>query len=357
MKLPSFLVAVVTLLFFSPVNAMEYRNSYSGGNCSTCSWIAADGEIKDGDAKKLLDYIAANDIDYQNLIIINSPGGNVAAALELGQLVRKRGMRVMVGRTEDEEVEGALKTIQTYNPGICASACVFVLMGGVEREISEDSRVGVHQFAPTSDELGSVASATSSTQTIMAGLQGYAMQMGVDASVLTLASSTAPEDMMWLEPRDMERLNLLTSRNFRTMGEWELKPAGTGLIARTSQEQSNGRTTTFVVDCRNLYIGFQVTSERIKDIAESIRGVSLRTEASLSSYPLKIADVKLMEQMIVVSVAGGPAALNAIAKSGDKLMIDVDLPRAYEEEFGGGWHIIPSSNMAEIAPHVLGSCR
>lgn len=357
MKLFLGISAILLAAVTTSARALEYRQGYSGGNCSTCAWIAADGEIKEGDAEALIKFIAANEIDYQNLIIINSPGGNVAAAIELGTLLRKRGMRVIVGQTTEEEVEGADRTIQVYRAGSCASACVFVLMGGVEREIAEGSQVGVHQFAPPADELASLASITSSTQSIVAALQGYAIKMGVNPAVLTLASATAPEDMIWLEPREMERLNLLTSRNFLKMAEWSLRPAGSQLLARAEQEQTNGRTTVYVADCRFLHVGFEVPSQRIHEIAGSIMGASLRTETSLNSFPLKITDVSVNDQTIMLSLTGGPAALKAIAEMDNKLLLDVDLPRAYEDEFGGGWYIIPSSNMGEISPHVLNSCK
>lgn len=357
MKLIISILAILLAALTNPADALEYSQGYSGGNCSTCSWIAADGEIKQGDASGLLKFIAAEDIEYQKLIIINSPGGNVAAAIKLGMLLRKRGMRVIVGKTKQGEVEYADRPIQFYDAGLCASACVFVLMGGIEREIAEGSQVGVHQFAPSADEIASIASTTSSTQSIMAELQGYAIQMGVNPGVLTLASSTTPENMMWLDPRNMEQLNLLTSRNYKSMAEWSLRPARSQLLARAAQVQTNGRTTVYVADCRYLHVGFEVASSRIQAIAGSIMSASLRAETSLSSYPLKIADISVKDQMIMVSLVAGPAVLNVVAQSANKLMLVIDLPHAYEDEFGGSWHIIPSTNMAEISPHVVSSCR
>lgn len=99
MKLIHLLIAAVTAFIALPAHALDYSEGYSGGNCSTCAWIAADGEIAEGDAQALLNYIETNEIEYQKLIRINSPGGNVAAAIELGTLIRERGMHVVVART------------------------------------------------------------------------------------------------------------------------------------------------------------------------------------------------------------------------------------------------------------------
>lgn len=357
MRFTYLFAALLAVVFSGPAQALQYSQGYSGGNCSTCSWIAADGEIMEGDAQSLLDYIEANEIDYQKLIIINSPGGNVAAAIELGNLVRQRRMRIMVAKTIDYEAEGAGRTFQSYKGGLCASACVFVLMGGEVREIAEDSMVGVHQFAPDMDELGSIASTTSSTQSILAMLQAYAAGMGVNPVVLALASSTSPEDMLWLEQQQMERLNLVTSRNYKSEAEWELRPAGGQLLARASQEQTNGRTTNLVVDCQYIYFGFEVSSTRIDDIAASIRGAQLTLDDTPWSMPLTVVDVSARDKIILVRIEGGPRVLGAIAQANGALNIDIDLPRAYYDEFGGWVHDIPTSNIEEITPHILSSCR
>lgn len=225
------------------------------------------------------------------------------------------------------------------------------------REIVEDSLVGVHQFAPKMDELGSVASTTSSTQSIVAILQAYAAGMGVNPAVLALASSTSPDDMLWLKPQQMERLNLLTSRNFKSEAEWELRPAGSQLFARASQAQTNGLTTGMVIDCQYLHVGFEVTSARIDDVAASIRNARLTRDNTRWSMPLTIVDVSVRDNIILVSLDGGAWVLRAIAQADGSLNIDVDLPRAYEEEFGGGVHDIPTSNIEEIVPHILNSCQ
>jgi hypothetical protein len=357
-----FLIATCLIIIASiasPASALEFRQGYSGGNCSTCAWIAADGEIIDGDDKKLLNFVKKNDLDYQKLIVINSPGGNVSAALDVGRFIRSRGMRVIVGLTTELEPEGAGRTFQTYDSGVCASACVFILMGGVSREIADnDSKVGVHQFAPVSDEMGSIQSTTSSTQSAIALLQAYAITMGVGPTVLTLASGTRPENMLWLEPEQMERLNLLTTRTYRRGAEWNLKPASNALMAVAAQEQPNGRITNFVVDCRSLLVGFDVPNNgRLPEIAASIRGAELTLDGSKAYLPLTITNVSVHGSMIVARFQSQGDIAEAIANSGNRLNIDVDLPWAYMEEFGGPEFDIPTSNFTELRPHIRNSCR
>jgi ATP-dependent protease ClpP protease subunit len=66
------------------------------------------------------------DVDVR--IDVDSPGGELFAALEIGRLLRAEGASIAVG------------------PGAsCLSACVFLLMGALDRSISDDARVGIHR--------------------------------------------------------------------------------------------------------------------------------------------------------------------------------------------------------------------
>jgi ATP-dependent protease ClpP protease subunit len=59
---------------------------------------------------------------------VDSPGGQVFYALEIGRLLRREAAPVRMG------------------PGaVCVSACVFVLMGATEREVAADARIGLHR--------------------------------------------------------------------------------------------------------------------------------------------------------------------------------------------------------------------
>lgn len=358
MKLISAAATLVASLLCAPAHALEYSVGNTGGNCSDCVWVAAEGDIEEGDTAKLEVFLQRRGWQRPYLVRINSPGGNVAEALELGQYLRIQRSRVIVSSTQSEFYESAGKELQSHDGGVCASACVFVLMGGVNREIDTDSIVGVHQFAPLQDRMESSAAAISSTQTTVAMLQAYAVQMDIDPMVLTLAAATPPEEMLWLEPRDMERLNLLTSRNsFKAFSTWELQPAGKQLLARANQEQTNGRTTGLIADCRFFHVGLEMTGNGLEEVAKAIRGAHLTQDESQWSYPLTIAEVNVGDGMIIISFAEGPKILAAIMQANDNLNIDIDVPWVYMSWLGGPEFDIPTSNMEEIAPHVINSCR
>ncbi|MBV8664569.1 MAG: hypothetical protein JO107_15885, partial [Hyphomicrobiales bacterium] len=138
----------------SSLAPMHFVRVMSGGpacepNCP--EWISAEGKIVRGSAEAL-DRVVAS-LDGRTLpIFINSAGGSVEDAMEMGRLIRAKHLAVAVAHTKIApcpasvpscgEARGEAETTGAY----CASACVLVLAGGVERYVSPLSFVGVHQL-------------------------------------------------------------------------------------------------------------------------------------------------------------------------------------------------------------------
>lgn len=80
-------------------------------------------------------------------------------------------------------------------PGICASACAYAFLGKELRGLSADAKLGFHRFY-SKDALASSTTKLFSgqdlddTQRITAALSLYIVNMGVDARLLALASSS-----------------------------------------------------------------------------------------------------------------------------------------------------------------------
>lgn len=338
-------------------SALEFRVGYTGGNCERCAWIAADGEITPNSVEELAAFMSDNQVEYLRLIVLNSPGGNVAGGLSLGEFIRERGMRVMVGRTYDVEPEGAGRLFQSFDEGVCASACVLAFMGGVERELGhEKSLIGVHQFAVAEDHQVERAATMSSTQSTVALLQSYAIGMGVDPLVITLASAIGADQMLWLDGPDMERMNLLTSRMFGEMEEWSLRPLGDVLAAVVTQPQASGRSVTFAAACQYLYAVVVLPyASRIEAVAEGIRGAHLAIRNS-AVLPLSFRGITAEHDQITLEFWAGSRLHDMIAQGGDRLRLVIDIPMVYASELGGRQFEIPTTNFVELSPHVRRSC-
>lgn len=133
------------------------------GSCA--EWIAAEGQIM-GDSpqklQKLLKKIGGKGLP----IVVRSPGGDVAAAMQMGIIIRRHGLSVAVGGTiadacSDAEPlcdaarhkDGSM-TGEIYSEGtICLSACPLLLAGGVRRIAGPSARIGVHQITTTYREV------------------------------------------------------------------------------------------------------------------------------------------------------------------------------------------------------------
>ena len=125
-------------------------------NCP--EWIAADGRIMDNTPTKLANLLA--NPAYRKLpVLINSGGGKVFAAMEMGRLIHKYGMDTAVGLTAFKACSPYItdkpcepdKDSMTYSAhawpfsAYCFSACPLMLMGGKTRIVDAASRVGLHE--------------------------------------------------------------------------------------------------------------------------------------------------------------------------------------------------------------------
>jgi hypothetical protein len=166
--------------------------------------ISASGDITAGTPaafERFMDSIRGN---WQPVVALNSTGGNLLAALELGEAIRKHGLNTYVGgiyRNAQRDVQNLMEY------GECDSACVWVFAGGVRRTLdSEAGTIGVHQFAPAKPEAGDGAVA----QYLMVVVGRYLDEMGVNRGVLDVAALTAPETIQPVPFAAAARLRLAT---------------------------------------------------------------------------------------------------------------------------------------------------
>lgn len=120
------------------------------------AWIAAQGQI-DQSTPKEFSKIIAKLHGHKVPVLINSGGGHVDAALQIGRILRKNGLDVVVAATQlrpceasdpacrKENARGYTHGIAGDGRSVCASACVFLLAGGKRRFIGPEAWIGLHQ--------------------------------------------------------------------------------------------------------------------------------------------------------------------------------------------------------------------
>jgi hypothetical protein len=222
---------------------------YCGRDGTCADWIAAEGQIKADTPKKLQKILKT--VGKRKLpIIVRSPGGDVAAAMEMGLLIRKKGLSVAVGGSRlsgcsytDPFCTSALHrddsaTGEVYSSGaVCFSACPLVLAGGVRRIASPFALIGVHQITTTyreervryrteyqmvngrkkilsQKEIGRKIVGEHDTTKLgkkqKAALIAYLDKMGIDDAIFDMMMSATPSSIRLIKQEEATQLKMTT---------------------------------------------------------------------------------------------------------------------------------------------------
>jgi hypothetical protein len=135
-------------------------------------------------------------------VILDSRGGTVTAAIELGKQFRQFGWNTAVG------YRYPLPSSGRWHPSECASACIYLFAGGLHRYVHEDNVLAVHQFSD-----GGHAHMTIAGAQYLSGIIGaYLFAMGVSPNLQTVASLTLPGQFTTLTIQDALALGLADRR-------------------------------------------------------------------------------------------------------------------------------------------------
>lgn len=199
---------------------MQFRLLGTGGNCAGCEWIQAAGEITEETPGAFAAFAKEQEADGSKLrnriIYLDSAGGSVSAAVELGEAFRRAGVVTAVGasRLDTSDPNPAIPSYE-LTAGRCASACFFAFAGGIRRTIrpntvdgrQQPNLLGIHRF--TSEQTGqSIVSA----QQLSGMLSSYLSRMGLDPAILALAASVPdqpPGNMHYLTQEEAIRYRVI----------------------------------------------------------------------------------------------------------------------------------------------------
>jgi hypothetical protein len=214
------------------------RSAEPGCEPQCPEWIAAQGKIEEGTAahfKKVLRQIGNRKVP----LLIDSSGGRVSDAFEIGRLIRARGLDVAVSGTElmpcppsDQTCRHAeTRKIRLGLPlavqSRCASACAFVLAAGARRLVGSTAFVGLHRirtFRVLLTYHGAAAGARGGaggwvTEKVIEiptpkrtyrQIRRYFAEMGIDGAVMPLILSTPADRLRWLTRGELRSTRLAT---------------------------------------------------------------------------------------------------------------------------------------------------
>ncbi len=209
------LVAVVLHLPYNPVIAQPDlgettvrvvpKKSKIGdaGNVRDFGYIEISGDIRRAAIPKLAAAIHearrttglfTHDGEPVISLFLNSLGGEVLAATQLGQLVRSQGIEVWVDRGAE-----------------CSSACVFILAAGVSRTAVPGARIGIHRPYFRPEEFASLSYAQSQERysRLAEGVRQYLAGMGIAESLYDAMLKVESRKLVYITEEFGESTRLL----------------------------------------------------------------------------------------------------------------------------------------------------
>ena len=192
-------------------------------------WIGAEGTFVPGTTQRFRDLLAT--LGRRDLpVYFHSLGGIMSDALEVGRILRERGMTAGVGRSITEQCRvfaredpcqrliasgGAIQARLRTREGQCHSACVLAFVGASSRRIPEGSILGVHsprfdeklrqQVIQRSPQLGEIT-----LSVLQQAVEQYLTLMGIDPRLQQVASRVDSRRMYSLSRAEIRRFGIET---------------------------------------------------------------------------------------------------------------------------------------------------
>ncbi|MFZ3018509.1 MAG: hypothetical protein WA056_08655 [Gallionella sp.] len=126
---------------------------------------------------------------------LNSPGGDIVAAMKMGEIIRQTGASTWVVGPR----------------AICASACILVLAGGVDRLLFGDAKLGLHRPYMPAERFAafSRSEAQASYQAMETAVSEYLRLMGMSQRLFDRMLAVPSNKIDWLSEADAIDLRLL----------------------------------------------------------------------------------------------------------------------------------------------------
>lgn len=212
----------VGTVFGAPMRVVVVKAAWTGCVKDCPEWISAEGFIGPDAVRQLRNVLIS--IGRRKLpVFVNSHGGWVDAGLELGEIVRKHGLDVVVTRTEFAPCvqsdaacsAGGSRGIPVAADAHCESACAFMLAGGTRRLVGASAVVGVHP--PSAYRSRGYSKGTlklirlrESPQSSSKRSQRFFTRMGIAPGIMSMIENTSRDGMHWLTRDELRSTAMMT---------------------------------------------------------------------------------------------------------------------------------------------------
>jgi len=140
------------------------------------SLVLVDGKIEFGDGDQFRSKTA---FLSNGIVSFRSDGGSVAAAIQIGEIIRLKGFTTSVSRDSR-----------------CASACALAWLGGTKRLMSTESKIGFHAAYTADGRETGVGNAL---------IGAYLNKIGLPYSAVAYITRAAPRSMTWLSAAEAKK--------------------------------------------------------------------------------------------------------------------------------------------------------
>ena len=169
MKTIAIILAIAAMLVPGVTVAAEIEHH----SVNDQGYVTLIGDIEQGDADKLRRIAASTAFDT---LFLESDGGNLAEALEIGRIVSVSNARTVV-----------------INGSTCASSCALIWLAGSPRIAQAEARIGFHAGYVLEDDKP-VPSGMGN-----AVVGRYLTQLGLSERAVMYATAASPDEMLWID--------------------------------------------------------------------------------------------------------------------------------------------------------------
>jgi hypothetical protein len=168
--------------------------------CQGRTCIVASGPIDERTADDFDRFLKDHAETKGGLLILDSEGGALLQSLQLGNEIRHAGLDTTVAAFDQDS--------RSLKGGVCASACAYAFLGGVQRSLAPGARIGVHQIASRGETW---ALSTQSGLELMSLVATHVRHLCGGLDLLIPAMSTPPQQVYWLSRSELTRYRVVTA--------------------------------------------------------------------------------------------------------------------------------------------------
>ena len=192
-------------------------------------------------------------------VYLDSPGGRVSPAIEIGTIIRLKGYETAV-----EE-------------GQCSSACALIWLAGEPRVMSNFSSIGFHAPYVTGNDGQRISGASQGAR-----VGSYLTRLGFSEKVVMFAVNAGAEEIQWLQKSTADMLGIAVNLSTESQRRKSRELFSAGLTLKSAPKPSLEEAANFYRSSANL--GFAGAQNNLGDLYESGQGVPKNHNAAIYWY-------------------------------------------------------------------------